>query len=207
MAALLVGVAGALLLFGIAAPGSAPATGDTGPSAPARRRAGEPGRTIKARLFYVSEDGTRLTSVERDVPFAEGPEQAREIVNAQIAPVGPTPLGLGRAAPGRPRFARRVPHRAAGDATSISAARRSTAHPGRHTRTSCSTVYTIVNALTVNLPAVQIGPDPDRRKRSGDARRPRRSAPAARKKSGTSTMTGHPCDLTIDPPTSFAQPR
>src|SRR5207248_8266463 len=46
-----------------------------------------PSRTIKVRLFYVSDDGTRLTSVEREVPFAEGPEQAREIVNAQIAPV------------------------------------------------------------------------------------------------------------------------
>ena len=46
------------------------------------------GRKIKARLFYLSEDGTRLTSVERDVPFGEGSvEQAKQIVNAQIAPV------------------------------------------------------------------------------------------------------------------------
>ena len=59
---------------------------------PAATRAGAPaaataelGRTIKARLFYVSDDGARLTSLEREVPYAEGPEQAREIINAQIA--------------------------------------------------------------------------------------------------------------------------
>src|SRR4051794_5690890 len=47
-----------------------------------------PGRKIKARLFYVADDGARLTSVERDVAYGEGAdEQAREIVAAQIAPV------------------------------------------------------------------------------------------------------------------------
>jgi hypothetical protein len=47
-----------------------------------------PGRKIKARLFYVTEDGTRLTSVERDVTYGDSAvEQAREIVAAQIAPV------------------------------------------------------------------------------------------------------------------------
>jgi len=48
----------------------------------------EPGRKIKARLFYVTEDGTRLTAVEREVPYAEQTvDQAREIITAQIAPV------------------------------------------------------------------------------------------------------------------------
>ena len=52
------------------------------PAAPAA-----PGRKIKARLFYVAEDGTKLTSVERDVAYGEGAvEQAREILSAQIAP-------------------------------------------------------------------------------------------------------------------------
>src|SRR5262249_40420930 len=46
-----------------------------------------PGRKIKARLFSVTEEGTRLTPVEQDVPFAEQTvEQARQIVIAQIAP-------------------------------------------------------------------------------------------------------------------------
>ena len=48
------------------------------PSAPA-----PPGRKIKARLFYVAEDGTRLTSVERDVAYGEGTvEQARQNMEA-----------------------------------------------------------------------------------------------------------------------------
>ena len=45
---------------------------------------------IKTRLFYVAEDGLRLASVERDIPYArQTADQAREIVNAQIAPVPP----------------------------------------------------------------------------------------------------------------------
>ena len=60
-----------------------PAARRAAPAAPAA-----PGRKIKARLFYVAEDGTQLTSVERDVAYGEGPvEQAREIIAAQIAPV------------------------------------------------------------------------------------------------------------------------
>src|SRR6185295_142435 len=50
------------------------------PTAPA-----PPGRKIKARLFYVSESGTKLTGIERDVAYAENAaEQAREIVAAQV---------------------------------------------------------------------------------------------------------------------------
>ena len=46
------------------------------------------GRKIKAQLFYVSDDGMRLVGVEQDVPYAEQPvDQAREILNAQVAPV------------------------------------------------------------------------------------------------------------------------
>src|SRR5205823_2123983 len=47
-----------------------------------------PGRKIKARLYYVSEDGSRLTASEREVPYGEGTvEQARRLVEAQLAPV------------------------------------------------------------------------------------------------------------------------
>ena len=44
-----------------------------GNAAPASVAAGSAlqGRKIKAQLFYVSEDGTRLIGVEHDVPFAE----------------------------------------------------------------------------------------------------------------------------------------
>src|SRR4051812_23416883 len=59
-------------------------------SPPAAATPAAPGRKIKARLFYVADDGVRLTSVERDVAYGEGTEaQAREIVAAQIAPVSP----------------------------------------------------------------------------------------------------------------------
>jgi len=61
----------------------APATVAPTAAAPA-----ESGRKIKARLFYVTEAGTRLTAVEREVPYAEQTvDQAREIITAQIAPV------------------------------------------------------------------------------------------------------------------------
>src|SRR5439155_11596519 len=57
-------------------------------AAPAPAAPPPPGRKIKARLFYLAEDGTRLMSVERDVAYGEGPlAQAREIVPVQIAAV------------------------------------------------------------------------------------------------------------------------
>src|SRR5438105_1679105 len=64
----------------------------TGPASSASAAAEVPlppsGRRIKARLFYVAEDGATLTEVERDVAFGENTvDQAREIVAAQIAPV------------------------------------------------------------------------------------------------------------------------
>jgi sporulation and spore germination protein len=118
-------------------------------SAPAAAPPG-PSRTIKARLFYVSGDGTRLTSVEREVPFAEGAEQAREIVSAQIAPVA-EPL-VSAVPPGTALRAVYITGR--GDAYVDLSGEAVTAHPGG-TLDELLTVYTIVDALTVNLPAVQ----------------------------------------------------
>ena len=109
-----------------------------------------PGRKIKARLFYVAEDGTRLASVERDVPYGEGAdEQAREIIAAQIAPVV-EPL-VSAIPPGT--TLRAVFITKTGD-TYVDLSRDvRAAHPGG-TVNELLTVYTIVNALTVNLPAV-----------------------------------------------------
>jgi hypothetical protein len=108
------------------------------------------GRKIKARLFYVAEDGTRLASVERDVAYGEGAdEQAREIIAAQIAPVV-EPL-VSAIPPGT--TLRAVFVTKTGDAyVDLSREARAT-HPGG-TVNELLTVYTIVNALTVNLPAV-----------------------------------------------------
>ena len=108
------------------------------------------GRKIKAHLFYVAEDGTRLTSVERDVAYGEGAEeQAREIVSAQIAPVA-QPL-VSAIPPGT--TLRAVFITKSGDAYVDVSREARTAHPGG-TVDELLTVYTIVNALTVNLPAV-----------------------------------------------------
>ena len=107
-------------------------------------------RKIKARLFHVSEDGVSLTASEREVVFGEGTvEQARRIVEAQLeAPppplVSPIPAGTRLLAlyltEGNEAF------------VDLSAEVRSE-HPGGATN-EILTVYAIVDALTVNLPAL-----------------------------------------------------
>jgi len=108
------------------------------------------GRKIKARLFYVADDGMRLTGVERDIAYGEGATaQAREIVAAQIAPVvqplvSAVPAGT----------ALRAVFLTDGGEAYVDLSREVvSAHPGG-TLNELLTIYTIVNALTVNLPAV-----------------------------------------------------
>ena len=127
---------------------AAPATVRT-PEAPAPA-APALGRKIKARLYYLSADGTRLSAVERDVPFGEGPvQQAREIVSAQIAPVA-DPL-VSAVPAGTTLRALFISDR--GTAYVDLGAAASSAHEGGALN-ELLTVYTIVNALTSNLPAV-----------------------------------------------------
>ena len=144
---------GAIALLWIVFAGLPRWTGSTPTSASAPEQAEEPaapGRKIKARLFYVSPDGTRLTSVERDVPFGEGTvEQAKAIIAAQIAPVT-EPL-LSAVPPGTALRAVFITDR--GDAYVDLSGEASSAHPGG-TLNELLTVYTIVTALTANLPAV-----------------------------------------------------
>jgi hypothetical protein len=120
------------------------------PAGAAATAAPPPGRKIKARLFYVADDGARLTSVERDVAYGEGAEdQAREIVAAQIAPVSaPTVSAIPGGTTLRAVFITKT-----GDAYVDLSRETRTSHPGG-TVNELLTVYTIVNALTVNLPAV-----------------------------------------------------
>jgi spore germination protein GerM len=118
------------------------------PAAPAA--APTSGRKIKARLFYVSEDGTHLTGVERDVAYGDGSAaQAREIVKAQIAPAA-APL-VSAVPPGTTLRALYVT--TGGDAFVDLSREVVTGHPGG-SLDELLTVYTIVNALTMNLPAV-----------------------------------------------------
>ena len=109
-----------------------------------------PGRKIKARLFYVADSGTKLTSVERDVPYGEGPiEQARAIVEAQIAPVADA--WISPVPPGTKLRALFVTTK--GEAYVDLSGEVASAHPGGSLN-EMLTVYSLVDALTVNLPAV-----------------------------------------------------
>jgi spore germination protein GerM len=144
---LVVATLGLMLMLTLRGPNTA-----TGPGGPATAPPGSAaaGRTIKARLFYVSDDGMRLTSVEHDVPFGEGVEQAREIINAQLAPpaaplVSAVPAGT---------TLRTLFITEQGDAYVDLSREAATAHPGG-TLNELLTVYTIVSALTTNLPAVR----------------------------------------------------
>jgi spore germination protein GerM len=119
------------------------ATGTTAtPAAPVRK--------ITATLFYVAEDGMALMPVQREVPFGESvAEQARAIVEAQIAPaaapqVSAIPAGV---------VLRDVFVTERGDAFVSLSADITGKHPGGSLH-EVFTVYTIVNALTVNLPAI-----------------------------------------------------
>lgn len=108
-----------------------------------------PERKIKARLFYVSEDGHGLTGVEHDVPYGADPTaQARAIVEAQLAPadasqVSAIPTGTSV----------RAVYVANGDAYVDLSREVVTAHPGGSLNEQL-TVYTIVSAIKSNLPAV-----------------------------------------------------
>lgn len=108
------------------------------------------GRRIRARLFYVGEQGTRLVGVEREVPAGDNLDaQARAIITAQVAPppeghVSPIPAGTAvRAVFVTPK----------GEAYVDLTRPVTDAHPGGTTN-ELLTVYALVHALTANLPAV-----------------------------------------------------
>ena len=107
-------------------------------------------RKIKARLFYVSDDGTKLTSVEHDVPYAEGTvSQAKAILGAQIAPAAEPLLS---AVPAGTTL--RALYVTSNGAAYVDLSREVVnAHPGG-SLDELLTIYSIVNALTMNLPAV-----------------------------------------------------
>jgi spore germination protein GerM len=124
------------------------------PSAPAALAApatpAPAGRKITARLYYVSMDGTKLSAVDREVAYADGAAaQAQEIVSAQLAPAPPP---LVSAIPAGTTL-RALYLTAKGEAYVDLSKDASAAHTGG-TQDELLTIYTIVNALTANLPAV-----------------------------------------------------
>ena len=146
--AVVVAVVLGVLMFGLPRWRGRPAT-QAAVSVPAQTPAA-PGRKIKARLFYVAEDGLRLTEIERDVAYGEGTlDQAREIVAAQIAPVA-EPLVSAVPAGTTLRALFIATH---GEAYLDLSREVVSAHPGG-TLSEALTVYALVHALTVNLPAV-----------------------------------------------------
>jgi hypothetical protein len=107
-------------------------------------------RKITATLFYVSEDGLSLVGLQREVPFGESPvEQARRLIDAQLLDA-PAPLAAAVPA-GTTLRALFLSER--GDAFVDLSGEISTKHIGG-ALDELFTVYAIVNALTVNLPAV-----------------------------------------------------
>jgi spore germination protein GerM len=123
------------------------------PQAPAPTEAAaspaEAERKIKARLFYVSDDGRSLTSVEREVPYgADSGAQAKAILEAQMAPAAEPLLS---AVPSGTRL--RAVFVANGEAYVDVTGDVISALPGGSLN-ELLTVYTLVGALTANLPAV-----------------------------------------------------
>lgn len=134
-----------------------PETGEPAPAAtaspapaPAPAPPAKPGRKIKASLFYLDGTGTALAPIEREVPYADSTiEQAKAIITAQIAPVDP-PL-ISPVPPGTALRALFVTP--AGEAYLDLSRELVAAHPGGSTN-ELLTIYALVDALTVNLPAV-----------------------------------------------------
>jgi spore germination protein GerM len=112
-------------------------------------QAGMPVRRITATLFYVSEDGMALVQAQREVAFSSNvAEQARAIVEAQLAQAPP----LVSAMPAETKL-RDVFVTERGDAFVDLSGDVAVKHSGG-SLDEIFTVYTIVNALTVNLPAI-----------------------------------------------------
>ena len=107
-------------------------------------------RKIKARLFYVADSGTKLKSVEQDVPYGEGTvEQAKAILTAQLTPPAE---GVVSALPAGTKL-RALFVTAKGDAYVDFSRDLVSAHPGG-SMSELLTVHTIVHALTNNLPGI-----------------------------------------------------
>lgn len=107
-------------------------------------------RKIRARLFFVAGDGEHLVPIEQEVPYGEGTtEQARRIVEAALAaPPAPyvTPIPPGTKL-------KTIFVTPKGEAYVDLTSELKKNHPGGTTN-EILTVYSLVDALTSNLPAI-----------------------------------------------------
>lgn len=127
----------------LSVPGVPPVQTAQSPAAPERK--------ITATLFYVAEDGVSLVPLTADVAFGEPVSiQARHIIEAQIArPPAPHVTAIPQGTTLRAVY---VSER--GEAFVDLSAEVSSNHTGGALDELLS-VYAIVNALTVNLPAIK----------------------------------------------------
>jgi hypothetical protein len=144
------------------------------PTEPAAAQPAVPARLIHATLFHVSEDGGALVASGQDVPYGATPtEQARHIIEAQVKPA------TGRLASAIPReTVVRAVYLTPNGTAYVDFGPEIVTHHSGGSLNEALTVYTIVNALTVNLPditSVQIlvdGRDVDTLAGHLDLRRP-----------------------------------
>ena len=126
--------------------------GSAPPTAPQTTTAasGESQKKITATLFFVGEDGMSLVPAQREVAFADAVvEQAREIIQAQLAAPAPP---LASAIPVETRL-RAIYLSERGDLFVDFSTELTSKHTGG-SLDELFTVYAIVNAATVNLPAI-----------------------------------------------------
>ena len=134
---------------------------DSATNAPAAS-SGSPGaeRKITATLYFISEDGMALVGVQREVPFGDPiGEQARRIVEAQLG-AAPEPLAAAVPAGTTLRGVYVTEHDC--DPTREQCKRDAFVDLSSEARTKHTggaldelfTIYAIVDAVTVNLPAI-----------------------------------------------------
>ena len=134
--------------------------GAAAPAAAAGSSAAAPERKINATLYYIAEDGMSLVGVQREVPFGEPvAEQARRIVEAQLAGA-PAPLAAAipegttlRGVYVTERDCQGPAEACQRDAFVDLSAEARTRHTGG-ALDELFTIYAIVDAVTVNLPAI-----------------------------------------------------
>jgi hypothetical protein len=119
-------------------------------AAPAAAAQAAPVAHITATLFYATPDGQALAAVRREVPLADSPiAQGRQILSVQTEPA---PEGYVSTIPSGTSV-RGFYVTPQGDAFVDLSADVAKGHPGGSTA-ELLTVYTIVNAVTANLPSV-----------------------------------------------------
>lgn len=125
---------------------TAPPAGDPPPAAEAPEEAS---RRIHARLYYAAPSGARLIAVEREVEFGDTPAaQARRLMEAQLAPA---PDGYASAIPEGTKLRNLY---LTGSVAYVDVTGDITSGHTGGSLAEILTVYSLVNVLTENLPAV-----------------------------------------------------